>query len=94
MKTHQVTATLCQTGGYLMGIVFSGEARTTVKIYAPKLCQSAVLKAKHFSVCVNKTVLAGGLFVAKNKGNIHGHPIGICRHGNVARHKITSCYYS
>ena len=70
-----------------MGIILAGKARTTVKIYAPKLCACTVFKAKRFTVCVNKTVFAGGLFIAKNKGNIHGHHIGICRHRNVARHK-------
>ena len=87
MESDHIAASLSQALGALGGIFLGREASTAVYIHTPETGQSAVLKAEILTYCMDKATLAGRLFVFKNEGNIHGHPVGECGHGNITRHR-------
>ena len=83
MEADDVAAALCQTAGDLLSIVVLREVGAAIEVYTPELGQGAVLKAHIVAIGLAEAMLAGGLLVLEDEGNIHRHHVGICGHGNV-----------
>ena len=90
MQTHAVDTDHSKTLCHLFGIVMLREVGAAVEHDAPELGKGAVLKAEVISGAGQKTMLAGGFLIFKNKGDIHGHAIRVHINGNVSGHDISS----
>ena len=69
MEPNQIHADFGQTFGQLFGIGLIRETGAAIEVGTPEFNRSAILKDKASALHFQKTVLAGGFLIFKNKGD-------------------------